>query len=85
MWYVPVTILLTKIVWSAGVASNSQGSFPGLWGDVGILCKDEIGEIVPWGSDGISHDINLTKVGQVPYTSRLDAALLDKFPLIPSF
>jgi hypothetical protein len=35
------------------VASNSQGSFPGLWGDVGILCKDEIGDIVPWDSDGI--------------------------------
>lgn len=35
------------------MASNSQGSFPGLWGDVGILCKDEIGDIVPWDSDGI--------------------------------
>jgi TAG lipase/lysophosphatidylethanolamine acyltransferase len=56
------------VVWTAGVASNSQGSFPGLWGDVGILCKDEQGEIVPWGSD----------VGQVPYTSSLDAAFLEK-------
>lgn len=41
------------VVWTAAVASNSQGSFPGLWGEVGILCKDELGEIVPWDSDGI--------------------------------
>src|ERR1700737_4804027 len=66
------------IVWTAGVASNSQGSFPGLWGDVGILCKDDRGEIVPWGSDGISLS-NSNTVGQVPYTSSLDTACLEKF------
>jgi len=47
-----------KLIWTAAVASNSQGSFPGLWGDVKILCKNELGEIVPWEHEGtLSHKI----------------------------
>lgn len=47
-----------KLIWTAAVASNSQGSLPGLWGDVKILCKNELGEIVPWEHEGtLSHKI----------------------------
>ena len=66
------------------MASNSQGSFPGLWGDVGILCKNEIGEIVPWDSDGISLlpsriSANQVIVGQDPSTAPLIEPPLEKY------
>ena len=71
---------ITQLIWTAAVASNSQGSFPGLWGDVGILCKDENGEIIPWNSDGRTVQIRVANisVGQ-GYTSRLHEPVLEKY------